>query len=267
MNDWGKTGEARRDARTRTAPFLIVVLLILTLGILAAGCTIAGKPAASPDAAGTPDVALSGSYLIQNVVNATDGPGGAVYEEDTRAAAIRAAMDSQNPVTRDFAVSLIRPEHGGIFRMSQICDLYDAVFARWTYIEDPAGSDYYSPASRTIALGLKGDCDDFAILLAAMIESVGGDARVVIAANNKTGHAYPEVFIGSTPEEFEKAAGYIRQRYMVPDVGYHVTYHDDVPQYWLNLDWWGRHPGGPFFADDGVRTAFYPDGRWELAES
>ncbi len=269
MRGSGKTGEKRRDGRTRIAPVFVAVLLLLALGILAAGCTLAGKPAPAPApaASGTPYAVTTGSHLIRNVVNATEQPSDAAHDEDVRAAAIRDALDYHDPVTRDFAVSLIRPEHGGVFRMSQICDLYDAVFARWTYVEDPAGSDYFSPASRTITLGLKGDCDDFAILLAALIESVGGNARVVYAENGMTGHAYPEVFIGTTPEEFEKAAGYIRQRYKVADVGCHVTYRDNVPQYWLNLDWWSRHAGGSFFADDGVRTAFYPDGRWERVES
>ncbi len=267
MTGSGKTREERRDGRSRIAPVLIVVLLLVSFGIVAAGCTLAGKPAPAPAAAVTPDAAMAGNHLLRNVVNETEEPGGAAHGEDMRAIAIREAMDFHNPVTRDFAVSLIQPEHGGVFRMSQICDIYDAIFARWTYVEDPAAGDYFSPASRTITLGLKGDCDDFAILLAALIESVGGDARVVYVKNKTTGHAYPEAFIGTTPEEFEKAAGYIRQRYMVTDVWCHVTYHDNEPQYWLNLDWWSRHPGGPFFADDGVRTAFYPDGRWEQVES
>jgi transglutaminase-like putative cysteine protease len=187
--------------------------------------------------------------------------------EDRTAGAISIAIDSRDPVTRDFAVSLIRPEHGGIFRTSQICDLWESVDSRWTYVDDPNGSDYFSPASRTIALGLKGDCDDFAIVIAAMIESVGGNARIIYATNGTSGHAYPEVYIGSTAEEFEKAAAYIRQRYGVTDVGCHVTRGRSGTQYWLNLDWWSRHPGGVFFFDDGVRIAYYPDGRWERVES
>jgi hypothetical protein len=180
-----------------------------------------------------------------------------------KAAAIRNAMDSRNPVTRDFAVSLIPRTHGGPFNLAQICDLWEAVYSRWTYVDDPNTGDYYSPASHTITLGLKGDCDDFAIVIAAMIESVGGDSRVIYASNGTAGHAYPEVYIGTTKEEFDTAAAYIRQRYKIADVGCHITNGPAGPRYWLNLDWWSRYPGGKFFADDGVRIAYYPDGRWE----
>ena len=103
--------------------------------------------------------------------------------------------------------------------------------------------------------------------IAAMIESAGGDARIVYAQNETAGHAYPEVFVGTTQEEFDKAAAYIRDRYHVTDVGCHLTRDRDGTRYWLNLDWWSSHPGGMFYADDGVRTAYYPDGRWEQVES
>jgi len=134
-------------------------------------------------------------------------------------------------------------------------------------VDDPRGSDYYSSASRTIALGFRGDCDDFVIALAAMIESVGGKTRVVYARNSTTGHAYPEVYIGTTQEEFDAAAAYIQKRYRVGHVGCHITRGPEGPQYWLNLDWWSKYPGGRFFADDGERTAYYPDGHWKKVRS
>jgi len=100
-----------------------------------------------------------------------------------------------------------------------------------------------------------------------MIESVGGSARIVTAQNSTSGHAYPELYIGNSSAKFEEAAAYIRQRYHVTDVGCHITLGEDGPRYWLNLDWWSRHPGGRFFADDGERIAYYPDGRWEVVET
>ena len=250
----------------------LLPLLILALILASSGCTHAarsdpGAPASLPPGTGSPDY-----FLQQNVVNASTGNQNASgimgnSSNDIRAAAIRDAIDSRNPVTRDFAVSLIPPEHGGKYRLSQICDLWETVYARWTYVNDPQGGDYFSPASRTVTLGLKGDCDDFAIVVAAMIESIGGNARIVYDRNETTGHAYPEVYIGTTKEEFDAAAAYIRQRYHVTEVGCHITHGPEGTRYWLNLDWWSTHPGGRFFGDDGVRTAYYPDGRWEQVES
>lgn len=256
----------------RVRRVMIPALVILVLVVISAGCSGTGQfPAGEPESRATG--APSSGYLLQNTVlngsavTAFANPPAGTSPEDRTAAAIRDAMDSRDPVTRDAAVSLIMPEHGGTFCTSQICDLWDAVNSRWTYVEDPGGGDYFSPASRTISLGFKGDCDDFAIVMAAMIESVGGDARIVHAANGTAGHAYPEVFIGTTQEEFERAAAYIRQRYHVADVGCHITRDEYGTRYWLNLDWWSQNPGGKFFAGDGVRTAYYPDGRWERVES
>nr|WP_319377402.1 transglutaminase family protein [uncultured Methanoregula sp.] len=256
----------------RTLSVLPVLTSLIVLLLTCAGCIHTGGPGT-----GTPDsrnygADSTGYFLYQNLVNTSagsvTGPGRTdTSPEDRKAAAIRDAMDSRDPVTRDFAVSLIPRTHGGPFNLAQICDLWETVYSRWTYVDDPRTGDYYSPASHTIALGLKGDCDDFAIVVAAMIESVGGDARVIYASNGTAGHAYPEVYVGTTKEEFDAAAGYIRQRYKITDVGCHITNGPAGPRYWLNLDWWSRYPGGRFFGDDGVRIAYYPDGHWERVEA
>ncbi|MFA4877602.1 MAG: transglutaminase family protein [Methanoregula sp.] len=262
-----------RSQNPAGARLVLLIFIFLTALLLScAGCIHAVQPGE-----GTPESRASGAdtsryFLYQNIVNTSagsmTGPGTNTNSPtDRKAVAIRDAMDSRNPVTRDYAVSLIPRPHGGPFNLAQICDLWDVVYSRWTYVDDPSSGDYYSPASRTITLGLKGDCDDFAIVVAAMIESVGGDTRVVYASNGTAGHAYPEVYIGTTKEEFEKAASYIRERYKITDVGCHITNSPAGPRYWLNLDWWSRYPGGRFFADDGVRIAYYPDGHWEQVET
>ncbi|MFA4860521.1 transglutaminase family protein [Methanoregula sp.] len=261
-------GRYRRPGGT----FLLVLLLLIGLHVASAGCIHTVQPGT-----GAPDSQASSAdssryFLYQNIANTSvgsmTGPDkNGISQEDQKSAAIRDAMDSRDPVTRDFAVSLIPRTHGGPSNLAQICDLWEAVYSRWTYVDDPDTGDYYSPASHTIALGFKGDCDDFAIVVAAMIESVGGDARVMYASNGTAGHAYPEVYVGTTKEEFDAAAAYIRQRYKITDVGCHITNGPAGPRYWLNLDWWSRYPGGRFFADDGIRVAYYPDGHWERVEA
>jgi hypothetical protein len=248
-----------------------ITLLILTVCTLSAGCLSANPSIAAASGIGSGQPDSSGLYLYQNIVNTSRGQdssgNSSVSFMEKRAFAIRDALDSRNPVTRDYAVSIIPRAHGGTFNLAQACDLWENVYRTWTYVDDPRGSEYFSPASRTISLGLKGDCDDFAIVVAAMVESVGGSARIVTAQNSTSGHAYPELYIGNSSAKFEEAAAYIRQRYHVTDVGCHVTLGEDGPRYWLNLDWWSRHPGGRFFADDGERIAYYPDGRWEMVET
>jgi|GEM_PF-1796688 len=252
--------------------YLLIILFLGILCITSAGCVTTGPSVPTTPGIGSAGADSTGIFLYQNIVNASQSgqalmnSSGSVPEA-RRSAAIREALDSHDPVTRDFAVSIIPRAHGGTINLAQICDLWETVYTRWTYVDDPNGEDYISPASRTISLGFKGDCDDFAIVVAAMIESIGGNARIVTAQNSTYAHAYPEVYIGDTLEEFEAAAAYIRERYHVTDVGCHITSGEDGSRYWLNLDWWSTHPGGKFYADEGVRTAYYPDGRWERVEA
>lgn len=185
------------------------------------------------------------------------------YEEH-KAQAFKSAMDYTNPVTRDYALTLIPKNDGGNYNIAQICDLWDAVYNKWTYVNDPNGDDYKSPASRTIQLGLKGDCDDFAITVASLIESIGGSTRIVTARNSAgKGHAYPEVLIAKSKSEFDSKASYIAKRYHISgEVACHTVTRNDTTYYWLNLDWQSRYPGGKFFNSTDPLTIYYPSGYW-----
>lgn len=271
--DGSDAASSRHKPRLSGALGYLALALLLIVMLFCLGCVApvpadaSGSGIRSTGPGGNPEL-----FLYQNVVNATRSSGTYMGDsgngpEAARASVIRDAIDPHNPVTRDYAVSFVPRAHGGPFNLAQACDLWETVYSRWTYVDDPRGDEYFSPASRTITLGLKGDCDDFAITIAAMMEAVGGSARVVTAKNNTAGHAYPELYIGNTSAKFEEAAAYIRQRYHVTEVGCHITESEDGSGYWLNMDWWSKHPGGKFFADDGERVTYYPDGRWERAIS
>ena len=165
------------------------------------------------------------------------------------------AVDYTNPITRDYAIQLaaLCP---GKYSICQICEIYDYLYENWRYVNDPNGFDYFSPASRTIKANLVGDCDDYAVLMAAMIAAIGGSSRIVIAFNDNTGsaHAYAEVFMGDETN-MEANAEWIRKRYQtfldwlfgkdtVGTIAYHKHADDKC---WLNLDWSSKFPGGPFF--------------------
>jgi hypothetical protein len=184
--------------------------------------------------------------------------------EEMRANQITTAMDYTNPTTRDFAVSIIPNSHEGNYNIAQICDLWDAVYNKWTYVNDPGGSDYFSPASRTIQLGLKGDCDDFAITVGSAVQSIGGSSRIITAYNDEGGHAYPEVLVCNSSDAcIKNINSYIQKRYKTNrGIAYHTRTKDGVTQYWLNLDWQSRYPGGKFFHDSGELTIYYPNGYW-----
>lgn len=180
------------------------------------------------------------------------------------------AMDPTNPITRDFAAS-IAAKSAGEYNIGQICFIYDHVSNRWRYVNDPRGVDYVSPASRTIEADLVGDCDDFAVLMASLIEAIGGQGRVVVAFSAESGHAYAEVYMGKDENTKNRALDGLNSHYQgffdwlfgvrpIKDAGFHV---DAQGRHWMNLDWTAKHAGGPLF-DALTEIAIYPNGSYEV---
>lgn len=181
---------------------------------------------------------------------------------DTQASKIVEAMDYTNPTTRDYALSLIDKDHGGKYNIAQICDMWEKIYKRWTYVNDPKGTEYYSPASRTINLGLKGDCDDFAILVASTMLAIGGSPRVILASNTGGGHAYAEVCVADSKAGLDGVAKYICKRYNCKGIAYRASNDGGQARYWLNLDWSSKHPGGAYYQNNGETVAIYPNKHW-----
>jgi len=181
---------------------------------------------------------------------------------DTQTSKVVEAMDYKNPTTRDYALSLIDKRHDGSYNIGQICDMWEKIYKKWTYVNDPKGFEYYSPASRTIKLGVKGDCDDFAILVASTMLAIGGTPRIILASNTGGGHAYAEVCIADSKTDLDKAAKYICQRYKCKSIAYRTSNDGGKTRYWLNLDWWAKHPGGPYYKNDGETIAIYENKYW-----
>ena len=95
--------------------------------------------------------------------------------------------------------------------------------------------DFYSPADRTIAIGLAGDCDDFSTLNASCVEAIGGISRVMGGFCSAGGHAWAEVLIG-TEEHWNYAVKEIRSFYNKPNMKLKPSI-DANGLYWLPLDW------------------------------
>lgn len=185
-------------------------------------------------------------------------------QEGEKANSISQAIDYTNPTTIDFALGQVKKTSrgGSQVSLSQVCDIWEYCYNNWVYVKDPFDQDYYSPASRTINRGLKGDCDDFAILIAAVIQSIGGRSRVVTACSNQGDcHAYAEVFVSTDWDTFQANAASICTRYHCKSVYYHSQLNSQGnTEYWLNLDWSAYYPGGKLFNDDGTYHVYYTNG-------
>jgi hypothetical protein len=180
---------------------------------------------------------------------------------------IRAAIDASDPTTRNLAVQVASTDDGP-FRVEQVARIWKHVRLAWRYVNDPRGGDYYARASETIANGFAGDCDDFAIVLVAMVEAIGGRARVVITDGPGGGHAYPEVCIDGPPNEVsQKIARFYRRswdrRLGARPAQTRIHYRSDPScPVWLNLDWNTNVIGGPY-SEERFAVAVYSDGTTE----
>jgi hypothetical protein len=184
---------------------------------------------------------------------------------NSEAVAVSKAIDYLNPTVKNFANQKIQHSSGGTYNIAQICDIWQSLFNQWTYVSDPPNFDYWTSASDSITNGLKGNCADYAVLNAAVIESIGGSARVITtcAPGGSPCHAYAEVGLANSQSGLQTASNYICSRYHCNAINTHSsTDAQGNTEYWLNLDWQANYPGGPFFQDDGTLQIFYPNGNY-----
>ncbi|MDD4651697.1 MAG: transglutaminase-like domain-containing protein [Methanothrix sp.] len=179
-----------------------------------------------------------------------------------------ARVEPENPRVNDEALVLAL-KYPGDLTIDQIAAIYgylkngDESKKGWGYVRDPRGIDYLRYANATLKAGDKanciggGDCDDFAILMAALVESVGGTTRIILARNESMGgHAYTEVYLGSMSEQDNQVEGiiaWLQQKYDTDRIYTHID--TDTKDVWLNLDWGpdevgNTHPGGPIYQGD-----------------
>ncbi|HJL47631.1 MAG TPA: transglutaminase-like domain-containing protein, partial [Polyangiaceae bacterium LLY-WYZ-15_(1-7)] len=177
-----------------------------------------------------------------------------------------AAIDTSVPATRNAAVQIAAQDEGP-FRVEQVARVWSHVRSEWRYVNDPRGDEYFATASESIENGYVGDCDDFAIVLVAMLQAIGGDARLVMMDGPQGGHAYAEVCL---PEDSDTVRDRLSRHYRRnPDrnlgrqrvSAIHFRPGHECPV-WLNLDWNAGVPGGAYEPEQWA-VAIYPDGRTE----
>ena len=226
------------------------------------------ESSASSDLAGVPPVFYpSDGMLLQ--IPVVGGGSARQGETDMQAAyldrAVRARVEPSHPTVRDMALLLVAMFPGDL-TIDQICSIYgymkngNGSVRGWSYARDPRGSDYFEYANHSIEIGGKagcagvGDCDDFAILMASLVESIGGTTRIIFVQNRTTGgHAYAEVYLGNLGDknsQVDLIINWLKKRYHTNKIYTHID--TNSRNVWLNLDWGAdesgkTHPGGPFY--------------------
>ncbi|MBL7980734.1 MAG: hypothetical protein JNL52_02880 [Flavobacteriales bacterium] len=159
---------------------------------------------------------------------------------------LRALVNELDPAVRKAAILMATANFkevkvaGDEVVLVRALSIFKEINSTWTYVSDPKGREYFAPTAESIEL-MAGDCDDHAVLMAALISAVGGEVRLV----RTTGHVYPELLVGND-ERLERAAYLIRKVLFVKEVGDAPLYHhtDSDGRHWINLDYTRNYPGG-----------------------
>jgi hypothetical protein len=257
----GSCGASLVVGRTRRGIRWVVAAAALSLLIVAGvGWAVTGSPAG---------VSLEGAAQRLGIRGGPDESARSPQEASIRAHTVPlvlGAIDSTHSITRNTAVR-IAAEDQGPYHIEQVAKLWTHVRGRWRYVNDPRGGEYFATASETIDNGYAGDCDDFAIVLIAMITSIGGEARLVMMDGPNGGHAYAEACVRESPEESAKRLSRHYRRTWDQYLGrqrveqIHFRSSQECPL-WINLDWNAGVPGGPYGGETWA-VSIYPDGRTE----
>lgn len=216
--------------------------------------------------------------LLEQQEAALSGIGWCASSKDSshQAKSYAEAVVPNQPCVRDFAVSLVKNDPGSFdgpkngrpskVGIRQICDVHLHLSTNWKYVSDPTliMRDYNSPADRTLAIGMAGDCDDYSILMASSVEAIGGVTRIMAGECDGGGHAWAEVLIGYE-QEWDEAKAEIKRFYKRSNMDI-VPSIDEDGRYWLPLDWRMGH----FTCNDyptTARTMYEPNARlWSRAD-
>ena len=177
-------------------------------------------------------------------------------------------VELENPLVRGTAAAIVANISGDL-TIDQICAIYDYIkfgnktlnITGWNYISEPVWLDVCTYANETLELGARtkhsgiGDCDDFAILMASLVEAIGGTSKVILAYGNGSGHAFTEVYVGQiginriNNNNLITIDQWLKQNYKTDELL--LRFDENTNEVWLNLDW-GQdengdyHPGGPY---------------------
>ena len=80
--------------------------------------------------------------------------------------------------------------YGSGYNIAKVCAIFDYIKKNMKYVNDPDDKDIWN--SPSIALIKGGDCEEFAMTMAAMTMAEGGTARVYVTDN----HAFAAIYIG-----------------------------------------------------------------------
>ncbi len=169
------------------------------------------------------------------------------------------AINFKDPAVRNFAVEAVneffvkeQKKHMDYERvLIQSLAVFKKINKNWNYVSDPQDDEYFAKASESVKL-LAGDCDDYSILMAAALKSIGGKVRLTFIK----GHIYPELFIG-TEYDLKMMMPIITEKLFKKEINKPINYYKDQKgNIWINLDYTANYPGGTYMGNDVVEYIY-----------
>jgi len=157
---------------------------------------------------------------------------------------LKSKINYKDSIVRNFAVTHSLDyfdeyynKYGSTVRL---LSLFRHINKNFKYVSDAQRDEYYATPRETIENKLGGDCDDHTILMISAMKAIGAKCRMVLTVD----HVYPELHCGN------KESFLVMQNAIVnlfADQNFTgLYYREEGGQYWLNLDYSARHPGGPY---------------------
>jgi hypothetical protein len=157
-----------------------------------------------------------------------------------------------DPRVADLADQL-RQGLGGDYNVYWIASLFDWVITELEYRSDPSEGDEWAPPGETCD-SLAGDCEDYSILIASVVEHWGGNAQFYIISQ----HAFAGVYIGPATMDVQAVVDALGMYYGTSP--YYSWFVDDLG-YWIIADGTsGQYLGGLPYG--GVATD--AQGGWDI---
>jgi hypothetical protein len=157
---------------------------------------------------------------------------------------LKSKINYKDSVVRNFAVTHSLDyfdeyynKYGSVVRL---LSLFRYINKNFKYVSDAQKDEYYATPRETIENKLGGDCDDHTILMISTMKAIGAKCRMVLTVD----HVYPEIHCG-TKESFLLMQNAIVNLFADQNFS-GLYYREENGQYWLNLDYSARHPGGPY---------------------
>lgn len=158
---------------------------------------------------------------------------------------LKSKINPKDSVTRNFAVKhaveYFDEYHKKYGPKVRYLSLFKYINSQFKYVADPNRDEYFASPRETIQNGMAGDCDDHTILMISAMKAIGAKCRMVLTEN----HVYPELYCGNK-KDFAQMQEAITRLFATENFTGLYYREESGDQFWINLDYTARHPGGPY---------------------